>query len=82
MSINDGGPAFPLPAVMGEREVISSSDYGEGGISMRDYFAAKAMQAILSSPNCPIEIYTGEIAKESYMVADAMIKARSIEQNQ
>ena len=43
-------------------------------ISLRDYFAAKAMQGILTDP----EIVMGatEIANLSYKYADAMLKAR------
>jgi len=43
------------------------------GMSLRDYFAAKAMQAELTG-------YQGEwydrVAKEAYKMADAMMKAR------
>ena len=45
------------------------------GMSLRDYFAAKAMQAFLMKPSsitCPDEI----IAQDAYNTADAMIKAR------
>lgn len=47
----------------------------EHGLTMRDYFAAKAMQAYLSSPrgaSLPDEV----IAREAYKTADAMMKAR------
>ena len=46
------------------------------GMSLRDYFAAKAMQGLLSSDvNAPLETF----AKQSYKVADAMMKAREQE---
>ena len=38
MTQNNGGPAFPTGA------------YGLGGIYVRDYFAAAALQGILSNP--------------------------------
>ena len=42
-------------------------------IELRDYFAAKAMQGLLSSDvNAKLE----DFAKQSYKVADAMMKAR------
>jgi hypothetical protein len=43
-------------------------------MTLRDYFAAKAMQGILTDP----EIVMGatEIADLSYKYADAMLKAR------
>ena len=43
------------------------------GMTLRDYFAAKAMQGLLSSDvNAKLENF----AKQSYKVADAMLKAR------
>jgi len=58
-----GGPAFP-------RGEIQSAP----GMTLRDYFAAKAMQYWLSLP-----IDAEQLAKastEAYKVADAMLKAR------
>ena len=46
------------------------------GMSLRDYFAAKAMQALLSSPNCDKEVNASLICAYSYTFADEMIKAR------
>lgn len=43
------------------------------GMDLRDYFAAKAMQASLSKNNLLNE---KEIAECSYLMADAMMKAR------
>lgn len=39
---------------------------------LRDYFAAKAMQAILSWE----DVVDFDVPKEAYMMADAMMKAR------
>ena len=47
-----------------------------GGMTLRDYFAAKAMQAMLSSPNCPLNVRESELAKQAYSAADAMLEAR------
>jgi hypothetical protein len=44
-------------------------------MTLRDYFAAKAMQAFLSSPNCPMQVEENELATQAYKVADAMTKA-------
>jgi len=45
------------------------------GMSLRDYFAAKAMQAYMAN-----EVWRPEVfklgAQTSYLLADAMIKAR------
>ena len=72
---NTGGPAFPTPKiVVNEQGQITGFAVDADGMTLRDYFAAKAMQAILSNPE-----YTGEdsgLAAHSYNVADAMLKAR------
>lgn len=44
------------------------------GMELRDYFAAKAMQALLSNPDYDRE--DSVLASSSYNVADAMMKAR------
>ena len=63
MSTN-GGPAFPT-ATLAQKT--------EGGMTLRDYFAAKAMQGMLSDPTTP-EIM--DIGGAAYAMADAMLKAR------
>lgn len=66
---NDGGPAFPL---VGNREWNISPEYG---MSLRDYFAAKAMQGICASG--PSSAWTDDrIADNAYRLAGAMLKAR------
>lgn len=81
---NNGGPAFPIPLVHGQ------SWHGMGpcdGATLRDYFAAKAMQGELaamvdpSGSQCGIALDTPDealarIAKHFYRIADAMLKAR------
>jgi len=69
MTKETGGPAFP------------TSDWDENGraykihgTTLRDYFAAKAMQAILSNPEYGDE--DDSLAGAAYYVADAMLKAR------
>ena len=47
----------------------------QNGMTLRDYFAAKAMQGMLSE-NSGIRYPTDELAKFAYKVADAMMKAR------
>lgn len=65
----DGGPAFPT--VDANRE----ADYGTHGMTLRDYFAAKAMAAIWPAPHLA-EWDKNEIAREAYFMADAMLTAR------
>lgn len=73
--INDGGPAFPnVPDGAGSRW----ADW-DMGMTLRDYFAAKAMQAQLTA-FWAMETHHGwshdEIAREAYAIADAMLAAR------
>jgi len=44
---------------------------GEHGMTLRDYFAAKAMQALIDNDGLFSEIPT-----QAYKLADAMMKAR------
>lgn len=81
--IEDGGPAFPEQAVYdgGRGEVNPAGAYGFAcGMTLRDYFAAKAMQQMLASP-CewaePNSATLGElISQQAYEMADEMLKAR------
>jgi len=50
---------------------------GSDGMTLRDYFAAKTLQGLLSNRNAEAAI--DEFAAKSYRMADAMLKAR--EQN-
>ena len=63
----NGGPAFPTLAVVGDTAL------SEGGLTVRDYFAAAAMQGICASG--PM-IADDVIAQEAYAIADAMLDAR------
>lgn len=66
-----GGPAFPYVLIE------SSFVRYETGMALRDYFAAKAMQAVLDHKDVHREselINAGWIA---YKMADAMLKARN-----
>jgi hypothetical protein len=62
---NTGGPAFP----------VGSGDMRDPtGMTLRDYFAAKAMQGLLAGTLKSSE--TSLIARDCYAMADAMLKAR------
>jgi hypothetical protein len=67
---NTGGPAYPTNNW--QKVVPMSTGYHEG-MTLRDYFAAKAMQAIVSRPDVQIG---SDFSYEAYMMADAMLKAR------
>lgn len=72
---NDGGPAFPI-----ENNVAGMHGLSPTGMSLRDYFAAKAMQSILSEwvgkGGDLLGINDEDIAAEAYQMADAMIEQR------
>jgi hypothetical protein len=71
--MSTGGPAFPTPA----------HNLQNDGMTLRDYFAAKAMQGLIGCPDwrdgagedvgMDASDYT---ASAAYMMADAMLKAR------
>jgi hypothetical protein len=46
-----------------------------GGMDLRDYFAAKAMQGDIAS-NARSDMRYEKIAERAYQMADAMMKAR------
>ena len=48
------------------------------GISLRDLFAAKAMNGLLASLPGDTTLYDCTVAKWSYEMADAMLKARQV----
>ena len=69
--INNGGPAFPVWELNGS----GNPEMTCFGMTLRDYFAAKAMQADLTAggiEGCDVEA----AAAMAYEMADAMIKAR------
>lgn len=85
MSENDGGPAFPVQSEQRYNDpihgVIRPSDmYGETphGMSLRDYFAGRALTGIIASHTGPeLPLPTTAIASQcAYDFADAMLEAR------
>jgi hypothetical protein len=54
---------------------ISPSGF-ETGMTLRDYFAAKAMQAMLTHPNSKETASPQVYASAAYQMADAMMNAR------
>jgi hypothetical protein len=77
-----GGPAFRA----GERYELKEGWRLEEGMTLRDYFAAKAMQGWMANPTAtPVEAGIDDAdpkamadvaAMFGYMVADAMLRAR------
>ena len=61
--------AFPLHPESYDEECF--------GMTLRDYFAAKAMQALLRQyPDHLMNSPASEVASDAYSLADAMMKAR------
>ena len=85
--ITDGGPAFPVSTR--EADIPQQGAYGHqdgchtwqfGGLTIRDYFAAKALAALIGFPtkdgeNCGAKAVP-KLAKWAYEYADAMLEAR------
>ena len=64
----DGGTAFPASALGG-------LSYTEG-MTLRDYFAAKALQGLLSRIGHDKMNVHDVLAQRTYAIADAMLEAR------
>lgn len=45
-------------------------------MTLRDYFAAKAMSAYITRPNLPANVSDDELSIACYQMADAMLKTR------
>ena len=70
---NTGGPAFP------GLHPSAECRFKEEGMTLRDYFAAKAMQGMLANPKLQEQILkAGQswIEESAWKVADAMLKER------
>lgn len=76
-----GGPAFPALPIqrhLDTGEIL----YQAEGITIRDYFAAKAMQGLLAgNPSTTSQLIeatkgSGSVSELAYVLADAMLKAR------
>lgn len=79
---DDGGPAFP-----GWTKNHYTDPKQEGGMTLRDYLAAKIVQGLFANPGGPIQAngisgwgvvncMTAEVAKMAYSIADEMLEAR------
>ena len=77
MSKDTGGPAFPVNTA---NIPNAGACFAAEGVTVRDYFAAMAMQAYLGSYEnghltCPVDV----IAADAYDAADAMLAERNKE---
>jgi hypothetical protein len=87
-----GGPAFPMPDLLLRQamEALEAAPIPDakkdqlaeeigsvaGGMSLRDYFAAKAMQGFMANKANPMHFQPHDDAAWAYSIADAMLKAR------
>ena len=69
MTTNTGGPAFPRNILDHGHGVTTTH---ESGMTLRDYFAAKALVALATYE----EYHPERAAKYAYEYADAMLAAR------
>lgn len=77
-NIDDGGSAFPQHGWSSNPEVLERMK-NQGGMSLRDWFAGMALQALIVNPkttsvHCPISI-------RAYELADAMLNKRDADMN-
>ena len=78
---NNGGPAFPATNWSKDGDFLGDNQ----GMTLRDYFAAKAMQAGLTTATLPgldkgnpeVVALVESAAVAFYRIADAMLKARA-----
>jgi hypothetical protein len=78
-ALNDGGPAFPIVAATGDpRDGV----YCANGLSIRDWFAGMALQAIPDTVSveaitkCGTDLCAKAAAHWAHTIADAMIQQR------
>ena len=87
--MKDGGPAFPT---MTAREQLSNNDNfvtvhePQGGMSLRDYFAARSIPALMMAVFQALETreatddtvaeLEAKVAEKAYRIADAMLAER------
>jgi hypothetical protein len=77
---NDAGPAFPITAEQSNNGISPSP-----GMSLRDYFAAAAMQALIARETQNDEVWNSDrdedsfeaaVATRAFWYSDAMIEER------
>ena len=80
MSNDNGGPAFPVNT---ENKHEAGACFPHEGMTLRDYFAAKAMHGFITNFDTRRSdiIDVPELARSAYYVADAMIAERNKAKN-
>lgn len=78
---NDGGPAFPVPGSLHQNGQVQ---YGGNGMSLRDWFAGKALSGLAASsyraegstPGAAAITQAVTLSEHAFRLADAMLAAR------
>lgn len=75
---DNGGPAYPVEVdpTQPDGRQTGNTVFQSYGMSLRDYFAAKAMQAAATNPVGAEGFTFEERAAWAYAQADAMLEAR------
>lgn len=82
----NGGPAFPREDY--QTNGRDDSKGGQQGMTLRDYFAAKAMQGLCANPGGPFQASErsgwgpvnctfADVANDAYAMADSMLAERT-----
>lgn len=75
MATNDGGPAFPRQTY--QIPTNQEFEWGNEGMSLRDWFAGRAMQSLIVNDKWDERANSeGGVARIAYILADAMLKER------
>jgi hypothetical protein len=82
MANETGGAAFPHDEFSENSEQYRALNYQHQGMTLRDYFAAKAASGLLSHPECANvgpgnETTTKCVAREAYAIVDALLAERA-----
>ena len=57
-------------------DIAKEYEIDQNGMTLRDYFAAKAMQGFMANKANPMHFQPEDDASWAYSIADAMLKAR------
>ena len=78
---NNGGAAFPALNFIVPHDLAEAGVRRLGetqGMTLRDYFAAKAMAGLIASNDEGAGDRIEDIPEYAYMIADAMLQARAL----
>jgi hypothetical protein len=65
-----------MPSSIDDKLAFPNSDFDEEGMTLRDYFAARAMEALITCSRNHGDIPYALCAADAYRYADAMMEER------